>query len=526
MRVKTVELIGFKRFDHLTIDLGPIPKKIVAMVGPNGCGKSSVFDAFEYQLQHFQNHGTEEAHFYLRSRFHDDNPQNKQYQIEKVDVTFDSGSLNEKSFYIRTPYRFTSGLTINWTQPFPEILSRQDSPPRSTNALDQRLGLNYTKLVASSEKEASGGPKTGKQIRTEYIDKINNILSNMMLDVQISDLGDPWEEKTGMYCKKGNTIDFPFANLSSGEKEVINIIIDLILKSEEYTTTVYCIDEPELHLNTTIQRRLLIEINNLIPANCQLWIATHSLGFMRALQNELKEDAQILDFSEKDFIGRHTIEPMKLNRQNWMRIFETALDDLIDLVGPSRIVYCEGRAKPGPNRMEKGLDAQIYEQIFSIAFPNTVFVSSGGNTELDQRSDIAIDILGKVFNEIEIWVLKDRDMASGKPINESDRQEYLSNNPSHHRVLKRFELENYLFDKEVLSKYCQFKGLTFSEVDYDNFVTNINNQNVKDDINRIKNFCGINTSINADTFKLNLSEFITEETEVYKELRECIFYRA
>ncbi len=497
------------------------------MVGPNGCGKSSIFDAFEYQLRNFQNHETEQADFYSRSRFHDNNLQNKQYQIEKADVTFDSGSLNEKSFYIRTPYRFTSGLAINWTQPFPEILSRQDKPPRSTNALDQRLTLNYIKLVAASEKEASGGSKTGKQIRTEYIDKINNILSNMMLDVQISDLGDPWEEKTGMYCKKGNTIDFPFANLSSGEKEVINIITDFILKSGEYTTTIYCIDEPELHLNTTIQRRLLIEINNLIPDNCQLWIATHSIGFMRALQNELKEDSQILDFSEKDFIGIHKIEPIKPNRQNWMRIFETALDDLTDLVSPRRIIYCEGRAEPGPNRIEKGLDAQIYENIFSDAFSDTVFVSSGGNTELDQRSDIAIDILGKVFKGIEIWVLKDRDLASGKLVNDSDRQIYLDNNPDHHRVLKRWELENYLFDKEILSKYCESaEGLTFSEQDYDDFVTDINNQNVKDDINHIKNFCGIQSNVSTAKFKLNLSEFITEETEVYKELRACIFERA
>ena len=40
-------IVGFKRFDNLTIDLGPTPKKIIGLVGPNGCGKSSIFDAFE-----------------------------------------------------------------------------------------------------------------------------------------------------------------------------------------------------------------------------------------------------------------------------------------------------------------------------------------------------------------------------------------------------------------------------------------------------------------------------------------------
>ena len=47
MRVQTLRLVEFKRFDDLTIDLGPVPKKIVALLGPNGCGKSSIFDSFE-----------------------------------------------------------------------------------------------------------------------------------------------------------------------------------------------------------------------------------------------------------------------------------------------------------------------------------------------------------------------------------------------------------------------------------------------------------------------------------------------
>ncbi len=152
-------------------------------------------------------------------------------------------------------------------------------------------------------------------------------------------------------------------------------------------------------------------------------------------------------------------------------------------------------------------------------------MSSGGQTELDQRRDITIRILGKELRNMEIWVLKDRDMASGKLVQEGDRQFYLVNNPTHHRVLRRWELENYLFDKEILVKYCQSEGLMFSEEDYDNFVTDINNQNVKDEIDRIKKFCGIKTNISTDMFKKNLSKCITKETKVYEELRECIFDR-
>src|SRR5690606_15378128 len=137
-------------------------------------------------------------------------------------------------------------------------------------------------------------------------------------------------------------------------------------------------------------------------------------------------------------------------------------------------------------------------------YNDTLFISSGGNTELDQRSEIALAILTKVFSDLEILVLKDRDVSSGKTNTEDDRQTYLELNPHSFRMLKRWEIENYLYDKEVLKKYCADKGLSFNEVEYDKFITNITDQNIKDKTGRIKNFCGIITSINSETFKISL----------------------
>ncbi|MEQ9567356.1 MAG: hypothetical protein RLN85_16335, partial [Pseudomonadales bacterium] len=162
---------------------------------------------------------------------------------------------------------------------------------------------------------------------------------------------------------------------------------------------------------------------------------------------------------------------------------------------------------------------------FSHSYPDTLFVSSGGNTELDQRSAIAIAILGKVYEKLEILVLKDRDMASGQPVSEDERKRYLSTNDASHRVLRRWEIENYLYDKEVLQAYCNTQGLTFDEANYDAFVTDIDNQNLKDSTGRIKSICGIATSVNADIFKRELAECIAEEMTVYKELEACIFKR-
>ncbi len=304
-------------------------------------------------------------------------------------------------------------------------------------------------------------------------------------------------------------------------------LLDLYLRQEEFNDTVFLIDEPELHINTSIQKKLLIEINKLVGENCQIWIATHSIGFLRALQDELKKDCQIIYFKPGTgwASAPQALTPIKKSFANWKEIFGTALDDLTNLISPKRIIYCEGKDRPGANGLEKGFDANVYNNIFSEKYHDTLFVSSGGNTELDQRSEIALAILTKVLSEIEILVLKDKDISSGKVTTEADRQNYLSNNPPNQRVLKRREIENYLFGKEILVKYCNVTGYTFNETEYDRFVTDIENQNLKDETGRIKNICGINTSINPEIFKRNLSDQITEETNIFSELESCIFQR-
>ena len=117
-------------------------------------------------------------------------------------------------------------------------------------------------------------------------------------------------------------------------------------------------------------------------------------------------------------------------------------------------------------------------------------------------------------------------MASGKETDENDRQIYLKTNSINHRVLKRWEIENYLYDKEVLKAYFSGESLIFDEAAYDAFVTDIVNQNLKDETARIKNFCGIKGSVSADSFKIALSDYVKDDMSVFQELKECIFERA
>ena len=63
MRITKVELKNFKRFTDLTIDGIPPDAKLVLLIGSNGAGKSSVFDAFESMNRGIREESLSEAEY-------------------------------------------------------------------------------------------------------------------------------------------------------------------------------------------------------------------------------------------------------------------------------------------------------------------------------------------------------------------------------------------------------------------------------------------------------------------------------
>ena len=533
MRIKNLRLMnGYKRFHDLTIDLGDNPARIVALVGPNGCGKSSVLDGILFHANAYGQIGQGSSH---EISYHSmNNLSNYNYQnvsIEFVEGSFEKlRSVREQTgkqntmFSFRSPYRYNSNLKVREVRAMPEI-ALNDYGAKTASDLDDKVEQSYRRLYAFYNSLMEREDLKPSEAKMRIIGDLNNSIRKC-LNLSISSLGNIESSQGTLFFKKPDNIrDFEFNVLSSGEKEVVDILLDLYLRRQDYDDTVFLLDEPELHINTSIQRNLLIEIDRLVGENCQIWMTTHSVGFLRALQDGMRQKCQIIQFRDNDNYGSepYILKPMKTSASAWREVFSVALDDLAHLVSPKRIIYCEGRAEPGVLGLERGMDAKAYNNIFANQYPDTLFISSGGNTELDQRSDVAIAILGKVFPSLEVLVLKDRDMASGKVTSENDRLVYLQNNPTNHRLLKRWEIENYLLDKEVLQEYCRQNSLVFDEPEYDRLVTDIKNQNIKADINRVRNICGIKGSINADAFKIQLSKCVTEEMTVFIELLECVF---
>ncbi|WP_033902468.1 AAA family ATPase [Pseudomonas sp. FH1] len=533
MRIKKLRLFnGYKRFHDLTIDLGETPSRIIALVGPNGSGKSSVLDGI---LFHHNAHGAlgnkgGKDHLYHSMR------SDPSFNFESVSLTFDTGAYyplrtsragkENTIFSFRSPYRYNSSLNVKDIRAVTEIYLNNYGAITSSD-LDDKMEENYRRLNVKFTNYMHSKDCKPSEAKAKIINDLNDSIRNC-LTLEIDNIGNIESGQGTLFFRKpDHPTVFSFNVLSSGEKEVVDILLDLYLRKDEYNNTIFMFDEPELHINSSIQRNLLIEINKLIGENCQIWLTTHSIGFIRALQDELKEQCQIIYFDEQYNLASETktLTPAPKNPAMWRKIFGVALDDLTHLLSPKRIVYCEGRDSPGVGGRERGLDAQAYNTIFNERYPETLFVSSGGNTELDQRSDIAIAILSKALPSLEILVLKDRDSGSGRCVSLQEREQYLNNNLEHHRMLNRWEIENYLFSKDALMSYCAHNNLIFDEPAYDSAVHNIDDQSVKELSSHIRNFCNIKTNINPEKFKLNIAEHLPKDSDTYRELEASIFFK-
>jgi AAA15 family ATPase/GTPase len=510
MKITKVYLKNFKRFTELEIKEIPVEAKLVVLAGPNGCGKSSVFDAFEQILN--RNKGVMSEEDYLRK------DKNQQWicEIETNKGSFGNNKTipsDKNAVYIRSPYRVNPQFNVSQISSMPDSLDDHDRPKRMID-LDQRIVSNYQRFWFNLAKHFYY--RSEKDIRKEFEDKLNDILESV-LDIKLSDIGNPLEGTGQLYFKKGTVEKFPFKNLSSGEKEVIDMVIDLIVKVEKFNDTIFCIDEPDLHLNTSVQAKLLEEILNLIPDNSQLWIATHSLGFIRKAvemyRNSNGKNAVILDLSEKDFDQNIEIKPLVPTSVEMRRLFTVALEDLSSMVIPSKIYFCEGKSRYDTSRQSiKRLefDAEVLNKVFYDQ--DVIFISSGGKNGVQKAHQLLLKIIKEAGGLREIYSIIDRDDISNE-----DRSRRMSDD-STLKIWSRREIENYLFDREIIEIYCRQNSLDFSSITAHNNIHDIINDDIKQYQSSIMQQCGFNGSI--EEFKLKLAEFITPNTEIYKLLKQ------
>ena len=475
MSFRGAAIENFKQFTELTIQGIPDTARLIMLVGPNGSGKSSLLDALSLWSS-FNNVGIDPSKSVtwqmdyhnkfvsLRSlrpevrrimESWEEADHEERYRDTRGQIGQRVVYVGDKSVYVRSPYR---NYATSQVRQFGRTAKPSDVS-ESGRMIDSDVTVtrNYERLFHMATAEIFGPPdkplaSTGSW--THVIDDVRNALSRLFPNVRFEGMENPLQDGTFLFSK-GVSDGIPFKNLSSGEKAVFDLILDLAVTAREAEDkgVLFCIDEPDSHMHAKLQAELLSMLYELTPENCQLMLATHSIGMMRRARDiEAKNPGSVifLDFGGRDFDQPQVIEPIVPDRGFWNSAYEIALDDLAALVAPERVVICEGEPPVGHHSSGHSFDAKCYDSIFHREFPGTSFVSMGSDRQIigDQRG--LSDALGLLIGGLEVVRLVDRDARSSEEASDLADKGV--------RVLSRRNLESYLFDDEVLAALTEWAG--------------------------------------------------------------------
>lgn len=454
MNISNIHLINFKRFTDLWIRDIPASSKLVLLIGSNGSGKSSLFDAFGFVDAAFKQDVVKDQAFWdyfkkkaqtplsVRIRYAD----GSEIRVGEGDLA--PMPLRPHAFYGRTSFRQIPRLTrtaLGQGQGFD--LYKDSDRPKFFIERDQRFENDIEKITEIILKDFFRSGKTGEQIRQTYIEPINLALQRIFgsgngTKLQLIEIIPPLDGKVAQITFGKGESEIHYNCLSAGEKEIFNLLINLLIRMPLYKDTVYFLDEMDLHLNTKIQYRLLQEVvENWIPEGCQLWTATHALGFIEYAKQS--PTASIVDFDDLDFDLPRVLLPEPKDNPD---IYEIAVSKefLPALFRDMRLCFVENKDK---------------EYYASIGLPGIVFISDNNRNGVFHKTRTG-DYQGIV----------DRDFLS-----DDDIKQIRKNYPNL-TVLHYYSIENYLYHPDNLEEYYFSKNQKFDKQVYIKQLTEAKNQ--------------------------------------------------
>lgn len=458
MRITQLYIKNFKRFSDLLLTHIPEDTRLVLLIGTNGSGKSCVFDAFEYVASGLKE--TAQASgptFYADQKYYGKNEE----LATEVFIETNQGNFRrhfhghtgahssaytgdllnpDTKFYGRSAVRFQPRLQKTVIGTPIQVLSDTDRPAyyidrdfRFENDIDLLLMEVVQKVFSDLNHTGAGGIDSLKA----FLNRINEALARIFSHSSVSQLrlvnfatpaeGNPAQ----LIFKKGqSTIQYDF--LSAGEKEIINLLINLYTRTQQFGDALYFIDEMDAHLNTTLQYKVIQEITeNWIPQGGQLWTASHSLGFIQYAKD--CPEAAIFDLDDLDFDTPQVLVPEAKEKAE---LYEIAVskDILPALFRQFTIVFVENE------------DRNYYA---SLHIPHTLFIGEKNRDSVfhKTRAENYAGLIDKDFLTAEDCTLLKEHYAAL-------------------HILQYYCVENYLYHPDNMAAYFAMQGLPFDKANY------------------------------------------------------------
>lgn len=440
MRIKSVHAQNTQPVEMFSVD---DLSDLVVIAGPNGIGKTRLISAF---ISFFQNPNPGAVQFEIQatSKSEEDawgkrflkteNPQDSQLLRTTLQKNRSRRNFNGSILYYESNRTIQNiqPLTFQWemADPWEEQVSWKSGFGGLANRFQDTLHAIFKKI----QNQKTSIANRAISLKQQGHDSMN---------LEFSDPLDPFREAFSKLLGpkelvkadlQANTLKFRHNNaeyninaLSSGEREVLNIAFDFLLRKP--SDCVIFFDEPELHLHPELSTKLISTLKS-IGKNNQFILCTHSPDI---ISSSLDDTVIFLTPKKEGYENQAVL--LKPDDES-----TEALNRLGHSIGVvslgKKIVLIEGT--------DGSLDKQTYSHLLKNRFPNLVLLPSGGKGNLSAFDKIAESVLNKTLWGIDFYMLADRDSVA----NSEDFEEKA---PGRFKTLSKYHLENYFLDSNVLA---------------------------------------------------------------------------
>jgi len=446
MRLVAINARGVKPIERFEVSN---LSDVVVLAGPNGVGKSRLVT---HLLQHFQGAGgpgvsvgieaTDEGEEKIWGKKSLDTSVpadrtllQRSLQRNRLRRNFQSSVIyfeSDRSIQNIANYAFTWDVTDPWL----ETVVWNSTIGGLRNRFQDTLHSIFRKvksLEGDIARRARDLKKAGSEtMPLDFEDPLNpfrEVFFQLLAPKTLVDADARLQKLT--YSFEGQT--FGIESLSSGEREVLNITFDFLLRSP--SDCIVFFDEPELHLHPELSYRLLNTLRSIGSRN-QFLLCTHSPDIISAT----------LDQSVV-FIAPKKADDVDINQA----IVVTEDDDTnqaLRLLGHSIGIVALGKRIVLIEGTQASLDKQLYGALLKSKYPSLVLVPSGGKQSIISFQSVVENVLQRTIWGVEFFMLCDQDSAPwGSPMGDVEEQ-----SKGRLRCLSKYHIENYFLDEETLAK--------------------------------------------------------------------------
>ena len=441
MRIRTIKASAIPPVDLFQVDQ---LSDLVVVAGPNGVGKSRLVAGLLSELQNLKGQNVQ---FIIEATSDDETGQWGKRTLDTTNAAdrqkfvatirknqtrrlFKNGVLyyesnrsiqNLKPLVYSWEFADPWDENVPWNSTFGGLSNRfQDT----LHALFKKVQAQKSSIAAAAINLRRQGHKSMNLDFSDPLEPFKEAFAKLLGPKQLEEL-DSKSQKL-FFSLGGNRLSTD--QLSSGEREVLNIAFDFILRWP--SDCIVFFDEPELHLHPELAFKLIATLRSVGERN-QFILCSHS--------------PDLISSSLNDTVVCLT-PPVEGKNQAVVIDANNETSSLLSRLGQSIGVIALGKKIVLVEGDENSLDKKVYSQLTRTRFQNLVILPARGKEQVASFGSAVTNLLDRTVWGVDFYLLCDRDAV---PFGSEAEQRMLHR--SKVQLLPRYHLENFFLDSDLIA---------------------------------------------------------------------------